>query len=518
MARRGNRTNETVNQPDLTHLVAELQRQITEQQQTINTLMNQQGNATPPPVNQPVIPTAPPVTPVPPTGPVPGMRPEAYLIQWQRLKPETFSGAGEPWDAQAWFKTVESIVELLDWPEHEKIKCASFCLSGDARMWWDRVKAKRPVNEMKWTDFESEFFEEFFHMRVTNKHYDEFTEFRQGDLSEYSDKAQTYFSREPRAVSMSAPLLANKKVDFSDRISQLRPASTKKYHTYALPTPLDQRKSSVAGSDKPISASRVEAKASFQRKLWGSSPLQPSMSGKGSIDLQLPSPIKLPKAHSLLKENINIGQLRIPPLHEELSMSQFTVNVSDAKKIKRQAFSGPLTSQTPSNKPILPSSIFSAIPAHINAPQPSTMAQKLSRNASPPISSPKINELHELPRPPVDSKQFSKPSFLVGHSGPLMYRSNEFTATNKLPLYPSQMASPLPTPPGAIARSFSIPSSSQRSPSVSVSELLEVPTNQNMVTDISPPLTPISLTPSQPSSESSESVNQTSKSRGKGMA
>ena len=45
------------------------------------------------------------------------------------------------------------------------------------------MKAKRVINQMKWADFEAEFFEEFFHMRVTNKHYDDFTEFRQGDLS-----------------------------------------------------------------------------------------------------------------------------------------------------------------------------------------------------------------------------------------------------------------------------------------------------------------------------------------------
>ena len=50
-------------------------------------------------------------------------------------------------------------------------------------MWWERVRAKRPVNQMTWADFEKEFFEEFFHMRVTNRHYDEFTEFRQGNLS-----------------------------------------------------------------------------------------------------------------------------------------------------------------------------------------------------------------------------------------------------------------------------------------------------------------------------------------------
>ena len=41
-------------------------------------------------------------------------RQEAYLIQWVKLKPESFSGMIEPWDAQAWFKTFESTMELLD--------------------------------------------------------------------------------------------------------------------------------------------------------------------------------------------------------------------------------------------------------------------------------------------------------------------------------------------------------------------------------------------------------------------
>ena len=84
-------------------------------------------------------------------------------------------------------------MELLDWPGVEKIKCASFCLTGDARMWWEQVKAKRIVNQMTWSDFETEFFEEFFHMRVTNKHYDKFMEFRQGNLS--VDEAMKNFNR-----------------------------------------------------------------------------------------------------------------------------------------------------------------------------------------------------------------------------------------------------------------------------------------------------------------------------------
>ncbi|KAK6124728.1 hypothetical protein DH2020_041529 [Rehmannia glutinosa] len=49
-------------------------------------------------------------------------------------------------------------------------------------IWWERIKMKRNINDMTWVDFENEFLEEFFHLKVTNRHYDEFTEFRQGDL------------------------------------------------------------------------------------------------------------------------------------------------------------------------------------------------------------------------------------------------------------------------------------------------------------------------------------------------
>lgn len=51
--------------------------------------------------------------------------------------------------------------------EIKKVKCASFCLAGDARMWWERIRMKRDVNKMNWADFETEFFEKFFHMKVT---------------------------------------------------------------------------------------------------------------------------------------------------------------------------------------------------------------------------------------------------------------------------------------------------------------------------------------------------------------
>ena len=137
-------------EPNLSEVVAQLQRQVAEQQQVIVNLMaNQQPVPPTPPtvtVETPVVSEVPPVAQGVVTAP---QRQEAYLIQWLKLKPESFSGTTEPWDAQAWFKTLESTMELLDWPEVEKVKCASFCLTGDARMWWERVKSKRAVNQMR---------------------------------------------------------------------------------------------------------------------------------------------------------------------------------------------------------------------------------------------------------------------------------------------------------------------------------------------------------------------------------
>ena len=80
-------------------VITQLQRQVVEQQQVINTLMmNQQENSDTPLAARDETPVAPLAVPVAPNVVV---RQEAYLIQWQRLKPESFAGASEPWDSQA---------------------------------------------------------------------------------------------------------------------------------------------------------------------------------------------------------------------------------------------------------------------------------------------------------------------------------------------------------------------------------------------------------------------------------
>ncbi|EXC29160.1 hypothetical protein L484_005672 [Morus notabilis] len=297
--------------------------------------------------------------------------------------------------------------------------------------------------------------------------------------------------REPRVGSYSAPIFAEKKFDPAEKARQLQQFPTRKSNTYVLPTPTDAK-----GFMTARNSSSVHKKPSgHTHNLWHSSPLEEKKHEKDDGDGH-----NTLKAQSVLKDSNTKNSIQLPPpLAEGLALPQLDVNASDTKKIKRQASSGPLTTKPSSTKPV---SSTSGPIASTEVPQlmsgmasRSQMLQssspKISPSASPPLaSSPRISELHELPRPPgsLVAKASRSPG-LVGHSAPLVLRNQEPNATNRI-----NTASPLPTPPLFVPRSFSIPSSSQREMALHVAKHFESPQVTNKAEDVvSPPLTPISL-------------------------
>ncbi|GMN20564.1 hypothetical protein TIFTF001_047129 [Ficus carica] len=71
----------------------------------------------------------------------------------------------------------------MDLTDIEKVKYASYCLMDDARIWWEGIELSRDISQMTWEDFVQEFNEQYFNMSVTREQYDEFDNFRQGNLS-----------------------------------------------------------------------------------------------------------------------------------------------------------------------------------------------------------------------------------------------------------------------------------------------------------------------------------------------
>lgn len=262
---------------------------------------------------------------------------------------------------------------------------------------------------------------------------------------------------EPRASSYShsAPIIAEKKFDPAERIKQMRPSLTQKFHTYELPTPSDAKSSSSSRTSSSTRTRPTSLTGPTQtHNVWPSSPFETKMQKRESKDDNQSGP-----SNDDQKDAYQISS-HLPP------SSDIMVDTSDHKKIKRQAFSGPLSSNPPrSVKPGLSSSgLISAseLPQPVSGP----ISQALIPQPSS-ISPPKISELHQLPRPPS-----------------VVSKNSEFPVKNKSISAPSNTASPLPVPPLTVPRSFSIPSSHYRAKALSASQEKDV---------ASPPLTPISL-------------------------
>ncbi|KAK7390691.1 hypothetical protein VNO78_18699 [Psophocarpus tetragonolobus] len=315
------------------------------------------------------------------------------------------------------------------------------------------------------------------------------------------------FSFRVRSASQSAPLFADYKRDSSEKLRQMRPTLSRKFNSYVLPTPIDA-KSSISSRSSNQVASKIKTNLNEPTKnFWHSSPLEQKKYEKkfGEGGFSVPN---VRTAQSVLKEsNINTASTKLPPpcIDGNLSSNHDFI-AAYSKKIKRHAFSGPLVSNAWPTKPVSVETVqlFSGPLLRTSIPQPPSSSPKVSPCSSPPLSSsPKINELHELPRPPTNSKLLG----LVGHSGPLLSRGQKLSASNYL--VTSTVASPLPMPPLAMARSFSIPSSGAKVAPLHVSRPLEVVNKSTIAEDIdSPPLMQIALSTSQPSSDASETVAQ----------
>ncbi|XP_042057293.1 uncharacterized protein At2g33490-like [Salvia splendens] len=302
------------------------------------------------------------------------------------------------------------------------------------------------------------------------------------------------------AVSKSAPLFP-RKLDSAERMTQMGPSPSRKFISYALPTP-DETKTPRSGN----LFSEAPQTRLADSNLRHSSPLYQNKYERFGANDKLSGPIILDTQSVLKESNTTMKASALPPpLSEGRSFTQLDPNLaSNAKKAKRQAFSGPIFGKPWPSKPKLTASgpiVSSAFPPFSGSllrtpmPRPTSNPKPSSHLPSTFVSSPKISELHELPRPPAHMADTRYPNRFA-HSGPLISKRNELSASRVSTS--SIAASKLPTPPQGLSRSYSIPvggslESALRSP-IEGSQL-------KMKEDISsPPPASVSLPNTQPAS------------------
>ncbi|XP_073020755.1 uncharacterized protein [Primulina eburnea] len=110
-------------------------------------------------------------------------RPEAVYERFRRMSPKEFSGTTDPMIAEGWIKSIEVIFDFMELTDADRVRCATFLLSGDARLWWESASVAVNLQTLNWTGFKELFFAKYFTEEVRSRLTREFMTLRQGDSS-----------------------------------------------------------------------------------------------------------------------------------------------------------------------------------------------------------------------------------------------------------------------------------------------------------------------------------------------
>ncbi|XP_073016635.1 uncharacterized protein [Primulina eburnea] len=129
--------------------------------------------------------------------------PEAVYERFMKMRPKEFSGTSDPMIAEGWIKSLEVIFEFMELGDADRVRCATYLFSGDARLWWEGASVALNLATLSWICFTEVFYSKYFTEEVRSKLTIEFMTLRQGDstVTEFIQK----FERGCHFV----PLIAN---------------------------------------------------------------------------------------------------------------------------------------------------------------------------------------------------------------------------------------------------------------------------------------------------------------------
>ncbi|GKD00515.1 zinc finger, CCHC-type, retrotransposon gag domain protein [Tanacetum coccineum] len=89
-----------------------------------------------------------------------------WLERFRKEKPQTFSSASTPVEAENWIAHIEKIFEVLGCDDQFKARLVTYKLEGDAHSWWMAYKQAKGgdayVATLSWNDFRDIFFLQYF--------------------------------------------------------------------------------------------------------------------------------------------------------------------------------------------------------------------------------------------------------------------------------------------------------------------------------------------------------------------
>ncbi|XP_057775173.1 uncharacterized protein LOC130994159 [Salvia miltiorrhiza] len=149
--------------------------------------------------------------PTSPPSPPPERRIEELFL---RQNPPTFSGTGNPTEAEEWIRSMERIFYFLRCNDQERLLCTSFQLKGSADYWWEaRQKTYTPeqIENLTWEQFKTALVDKYIPRSYRKQKEMEFSNLKQGK------KTVAEYDHEFCDLARYAPY----KVDTDEKMSEL---------------------------------------------------------------------------------------------------------------------------------------------------------------------------------------------------------------------------------------------------------------------------------------------------------
>ncbi|XP_073014641.1 uncharacterized protein [Primulina eburnea] len=64
--------------------------------------------------------------------------------------------------AEGWIKSIEVIFAFMEFQEADRVRCATFLLTGDARLWWESASVAANLHTLSWDGFKEIFYSKYF--------------------------------------------------------------------------------------------------------------------------------------------------------------------------------------------------------------------------------------------------------------------------------------------------------------------------------------------------------------------
>ncbi|KZV31624.1 hypothetical protein F511_00428 [Dorcoceras hygrometricum] len=110
-------------------------------------------------------------------------RTEMPYEKFRKMGPPEFIGTTDPFLAEGWVRTLETIFRYMRLEDAARVSCAIFQLKDDAALWWEGAEKTVDVDSMTWEEFKKIFYDKYFTPDVQARLKREFRNLHQGDIS-----------------------------------------------------------------------------------------------------------------------------------------------------------------------------------------------------------------------------------------------------------------------------------------------------------------------------------------------